>query len=914
MMVQPVAAFDAWNWQDSGYKLMTFNSSGLKRIGTLSGLNFEFVPATNMMQMQMYPYIHGRDDIRSTYEHSVYSNPVSLGVIRPSDATSFSAAPAESGDWSYDEFAQSYGVGEEFKLLASRIVPASLITTNAPGVRLFDGTKRTMVQPTQSWGSATLQDFIGNPAYFAVPTSSSVSVRTPSNNTVDLTGLQENWVLMWFGADSYLWSSTYPLFPNRGFASWYPGAYMYDPSHWIFKVDIPVLVVFDTKPQSLIVDPAGGIELNYGNSASKQIAFMPLLGQKYPFVSASDAENGSDPKQTTELWSTSLPSEITQLSREWYNRLGKFPESVSETYTFDTNNNQLSVTDTFSYRDLGFGQHYAPIAPVVTLAKNGGMPIQFVGNPQLNTSVTTLRIGPVAGIDNRTSYEYVVSGLDTYTAQNRIFINTGSEPSWVITKLQQEVSTVEQAGHLAPWWPYLGKFNPLFPDRAIWSFPWETQYYLSNTRDVLSNAAATNLDSYLQSEEQAYDMVTYGRKVSYVNNVQTVPYNTGTRRETSFIDTAMTPDDIGYSYHRMSVKPLMNLYALAGFYTNTGDTADLGTSGSYTQQWTQIKDIAKPYMLVSDWATMTFAPYDRNLGDDIRWGTLTSNEAVAGSIGLARLGTLVGDAESEQVGYYLLAKSLISRLAQEKITKHLYATAQLRNPTPADWMVQTSRNYGENGDAQLWQRNWTSYLSDIRKPIRFDQFGVVLKDQHSEGFRDRRLLAYANITPELGRFLAQYALPEVTEWVRINEENNGTWFEAYSDSYLGKENSYNIPDNAYEIFMVKAWVLGETADQLAKYLDVPWVPLGDYYYINKLAETIRAYRGTCWSADGTTCDDGSIPSITGDLNGDLTVNIQDIIILINEIFTPRGVEGSDINNDGKVDILDVIALINIIFT
>jgi len=57
------------------------------------------------------------------------------------------------------------------------------------------------------------------------------------------------------------------------------------------------------------------------------------------------------------------------------------------------------------------------------------------------------------------------------------------------------------------------------------------------------------------------------------------------------------------------------------------------------------------------------------------------------------------------------------------------------------------------------------------------------------------------------------------------------------------------------------------------------------------------------------------PSSTtpGDLNNDNTVNIQDIIILINEIFTPSGVGGSDINNDGKVDILDVIALINIIF-
>ena len=59
-----------------------------------------------------------------------------------------------------------------------------------------------------------------------------------------------------------------------------------------------------------------------------------------------------------------------------------------------------------------------------------------------------------------------------------------------------------------------------------------------------------------------------------------------------------------------------------------------------------------------------------------------------------------------------------------------------------------------------------------------------------------------------------------------------------------------------------------------------------------------------------------VPSQTtiGDLNADNTVNIQDIIILINEIFTPSGVVGADINTDNIVNLLDVIALINIIFS
>ncbi|PIR43921.1 hypothetical protein COV24_00130 [candidate division WWE3 bacterium CG10_big_fil_rev_8_21_14_0_10_32_10] len=59
---------------------------------------------------------------------------------------------------------------------------------------------------------------------------------------------------------------------------------------------------------------------------------------------------------------------------------------------------------------------------------------------------------------------------------------------------------------------------------------------------------------------------------------------------------------------------------------------------------------------------------------------------------------------------------------------------------------------------------------------------------------------------------------------------------------------------------------------------------------------------------------GTNNPVKGDLNNDSTVNITDIILLINEIFSPNGTQGSDINSDGKVDILDIILVINLIFS
>ena len=53
-------------------------------------------------------------------------------------------------------------------------------------------------------------------------------------------------------------------------------------------------------------------------------------------------------------------------------------------------------------------------------------------------------------------------------------------------------------------------------------------------------------------------------------------------------------------------------------------------------------------------------------------------------------------------------------------------------------------------------------------------------------------------------------------------------------------------------------------------------------------------------------------SVTGDINGDLVVNIQDIILTINLILSNGYNDSVDINSDGAVDILDIVQLVNII--
>jgi hypothetical protein len=56
---------------------------------------------------------------------------------------------------------------------------------------------------------------------------------------------------------------------------------------------------------------------------------------------------------------------------------------------------------------------------------------------------------------------------------------------------------------------------------------------------------------------------------------------------------------------------------------------------------------------------------------------------------------------------------------------------------------------------------------------------------------------------------------------------------------MGGENAFLPPEVSWQIFLAKAYVLGDTGQVLRRYLDQPW-SIGDPYFIQKLAATITA--------------------------------------------------------------------------
>ena len=81
------------------------------------------------------------------------------------------------------------------------------------------------------------------------------------------------------------------------------------------------------------------------------------------------------------------------------------------------------------------------------------------------------------------------------------------------------------------------------------------------------------------------------------------------------------------------------------------------------------------------------------------------------------------------------------------------------------------------------------------------------------------------------------------------------------------------------------------------------------YYYNCTGGTICT--GGSYEIDNSYCQENP-DFIQGDLNGDLILNILDVIIIVDIILNQESSDLADINGDGGVNVLDVIELVDII--
>ena len=57
-----------------------------------------------------------------------------------------------------------------------------------------------------------------------------------------------------------------------------------------------------------------------------------------------------------------------------------------------------------------------------------------------------------------------------------------------------------------------------------------------------------------------------------------------------------------------------------------------------------------------------------------------------------------------------------------------------------------------------------------------------------------------------------------------------------------------------------------------------------------------------------------VQSILGDVNGDLVINVQDIVLAVNLVLAGEYSSAADLNSDNLTNVLDVVQIINIILS
>ena len=50
----------------------------------------------------------------------------------------------------------------------------------------------------------------------------------------------------------------------------------------------------------------------------------------------------------------------------------------------------------------------------------------------------------------------------------------------------------------------------------------------------------------------------------------------------------------------------------------------------------------------------------------------------------------------------------------------------------------------------------------------------------------------------------------------------------------------------------------------------------------------------------------------GDINNDGTINVIDVVLLVNSVLSGENIHNGDLNDDGAINILDVVQLVNLI--
>jgi len=368
----------------------------------------------------------------------------------------------------------------------------------------------------------------------------------------------------------------------------------------IEQFDVPLLVSLQHNPKEFQVTEKG-LKLKFTDECG-YVWMMPLYGIRRFNL------------ETTKKWGENNDPEFNKIindCRFWIQAMRAVPVSVYEDYKIDTTNDIVTIKDTFEFMhitdDWSTKEILAcPIEPLVILASDSGMPINFSDLPEDTGCLTS--IGPYKIIRNKNSYYYTLEGFLKYIIQTR-------------TNLKED--NVEFKVNL---------------NRDYWWVCHESAQILNLGK----------LSSKLTIEDKKYAQNGINVLLAYMTNPDNLWFTYDKLKGHMYIHDGLNWSRMQWTdSNAVSAEHIRALY-YAGIYA--------GMTDFIKNHWNHIKSLNNVY---TDWTSWGTSAFNSGGGD-------TFDSTFNGHISMARLSTLIGDKDIYAYSCYMSIKKFISAVASVK--------------------------------------------------------------------------------------------------------------------------------------------------------------------------------------------------------------------------------------------------------
>jgi hypothetical protein len=613
----------------------------------------------------------------------------------------------------------------------------------------------------------------------------------------------EPWILVWFGDSSPARAHIHrhDVEDERGVSKG-PDGFNKEPN----VVDIPVLLRLEHRVRSIQWNSQRGLVLNFAAEVGKLTA-MPLAGGRL-FL----------PEQTKQ-WAAGLPAEITEACRRWSARLSDFPVSVVESFVADPAGGTVTIKQRFKWNSFEDDWHSksvkaAPIPPMLGLALTGGAPVHFfsagrsVRPIDYNFMDTAGLAMAVEGVDK---YEYKITNVNDLlrVPTHKPAVDGQTDAKLLQEKLEKHVGQMVDAGHIAPLFYIYGGIGGTWFSHFYWGTSSELAQALAMAYPYLSGPLKTEVVEYLKSEWKLKPPFEFDPR-HYLSGTPRTPYELPWKEMSRHVTYALGREA---DYRRSDY--LFSLYGVDAYLRLTGEPPDSNLRATAL-------DLATQMLRKQDWAIMGPSRF-RTIKDRHAvfyynlQGAATYNRWLAGMIGFTRLAHRYGWADEEKLGYYLVAKLAMARVAQAHYVTQMYQRGLVRGRADSD---NRTVLHIDTGCAVVG-----------RGPMEVG----VHQNQETPPFND--------LVEEVGCLLGRYARSQCRIYLDQLDYSLPFWYISEAPKEQATEQRTTPLQYYSGNVLAQYWILGKRRSDFSHYLDTTRF-LGDLYYIENLAAGIDSYTAS----------------------------------------------------------------------